>query len=936
MKRLFFAALAVLLACNAFAVPAYPEMIQFTQPGNREITVSIFLRGDEKVHWAESVDGYSLLHGDDGSMMYAMLNEKGDMVASQYMATEIQNRSSEVAAFLKNTPKQLRFSKGQIDDLLKIWEQVEKASVGPKGISDLTGEKKFLVILFAFSDKHFSHTKNEFKNLFNQVNYTAEGRTGSVRDYYHDVSGGLFTLTVDVVGPFTGVYNTAFYGGTDEGAQYFAREAVDSAAAYVDFSDYDNDGDGYIDGLHIIFAGYGEEAGASSDCIWSHKWNIFDAPTYNNTVVNVYSCSPECRGNYGGYITNIGVICHELGHVFGAPDYYDTDYAGSGGEFPGLGKWDIMSSGSWNGNGKTPAQHNPYTKIFIYRWASCDTINAIDSMYILDPAETSNNAFHRVNTATPGDFYLLENRQNIKWDNDIPSHGMIVYHVHRNANGAHVTNHTHPQQIYILSKSTGNDSIPNATPASYGLLNSAYSTYPSTLTNHDSLTNHTAPWFKDWDGHNNSVALYNISESPTTGKIFFTVGNAMPTPISAQAEGIDNQSILVGWTSYGSKKSLVLMNSEENLFGTPDSIYNMGDTIDGGGIVIFSGIGEKKIVSGLERNKRYYFKVFTIINDSTYTDGIETSGTTLDCDSEDWTTENFEDCTMGGLPLCWTGEWAVDSVLGAKALSCQTTGSSSLSVITRPVKMDTVRDAVLGFRLHLSTENNATAEFKVEYRDTPSGEWSIVDNIVWQFGMATWQNIKIHISNFGDNSRFRFTLLSDGNANAAIDDIRIMKGSLIQATSDNNGTISPYGDSVLYDNESIYYVVSPLPGYKLYMLSLDGVKIPKNYMDTIATEVYGYSISGLSGKHHLYAQFTRKTDIQDSEKHNVQIFPNPTKNAINVMTEAGTIVELYNTNGQLLARKKSIDGHSRIDMRDLPKGIYILRCDSVTRKIVKQ
>ena len=178
-------------------------------------------------------------------------------------------------------------------------------------------------------------------------------------------------------------------------------------------------------------------------------------------MVDVYSCSPECQGTSSD-LTTIGVICHELGHVFGAPDYYDTDYEESGGQFPGLGNWDVMSSGSYNNGGKRPAHHNPYTKIYIYKWRDCDTLDGSSTKIVMDPVEEGGKIY-RVNTSTNRDFFLLENRQAVKWDKALPGHGMLVYHVHPAAHGASVHNYQHPQQIYILAKpGNNNESCPNS------------------------------------------------------------------------------------------------------------------------------------------------------------------------------------------------------------------------------------------------------------------------------------------------------------------------------------------------------------------------------------------------------------------------------------------------------------------------------------------
>ena len=84
MKKFFSLALLLIGIHNVFAVPAFPDLIRFQQP-NSEVFVNIYLMGDERVHWAETEDGYSLLHGDDGTLCYAMLNEAGEMVASDLM-----------------------------------------------------------------------------------------------------------------------------------------------------------------------------------------------------------------------------------------------------------------------------------------------------------------------------------------------------------------------------------------------------------------------------------------------------------------------------------------------------------------------------------------------------------------------------------------------------------------------------------------------------------------------------------------------------------------------------------------------------------------------------------------------------------------------------------------------------------------------------------
>ncbi len=929
MKKLFLCTLGLLMwISNVFAVPAFPDLILFRQP-NSEISVSIYLKGDEYVHWAETEDGYSLVHSEDGSFVYAMRDKNGDMVASEFLATEIKDRSGEVVEFLKNTPKHLHFSQKQVDELLKIWKYVENAKTGPKSMTDVLGDKKFLVILFAFSDEGFTYGPMAFKMLFNQVNYSINGAKGSVRDYYNDVSCGLFTLKVDVVGPFVGVENTAYYGNTDWGYQAFAREAVDSAAAYVDFSDYDNDGDGFIDGLHIIFAGHGEEAGASADHIWSHKWNIFDPPVYNNTVIDVYSCSPECKGNIGSNMTSIGVICHELGHVFGAPDYYDTDYEGSGGEYPGLGQWDIMSGGSWNRGGIVPAQHNPYTKVFIYKWATCDTLNNKPGLYSLEPVETANKDIHRINTSTSGDFFLIENRQKIKWDESIPGHGMLVYHIHPNANGANVSNFRHPQQIYILANVNLTDTFPRSAPSSYGSLNNGTATYPGTI-NRDSLTDNSVPWFRPWSKAKNNVPIRFISENTTTGKIYFMLYDTTYNPQHLVAEGLSNHDLALEWEPYGGYKTMIVMRQDNN-FTPPTGVHNVGDTLSDGGIVVYKGNNSSMILGGLESDHTYYFTAYACKSNNIYSSGISTQGKTLECDGAEWLLQDFESVEPGALPPCWLGEWTVDEIMGGKAIFSNGDGPSS--VVTAPVSLDTLHNAVLHFNYMFGEGSNESSLLQLEYRKDINSPWQPIDSLFWHFGMATWNDAYYYLPEFGDYSKLRF--IAQSGSVIGVDNVDIMNGNLVYAFSDENGDILPRGYSIVNEDEDITFTISPLSGFHLSYITVDNRQIDPALYYADENGIITFTLTNTSGQHTVYAAFEHNVSINEGEDRTIAVYPNPTNGIVTVVLPESATITLYSAMGQIIKSIKA-EGTVQIDMSRYVRGVYMLKVENKVLKIVKE
>ncbi|RPH36097.1 M6 family metalloprotease domain-containing protein, partial [bacterium] len=294
-----------------------------------------------------------------------------------------------------------------------------------------SGNFKALAILVKFSDKPAQVSAGFFDTLlFVQ-------RPGSMRDYYKAVSyNNLDIITVDMpssLGWYSVSHTYSYYvnnnygmGSYPKNSQKLVEEVVASANPYVDFSQYDNDGDGYVDALFIIHAGAGAEFTGLSTDVWSHAWATHDVPVVDGVSVLHYSIEPEYWQTAGDM--TIGVYAHELGHAaFGLPDLYDRDYSSEG-----LGRWSLMAGGSWNGpapGGASPALPDAWCHAQM-GFLSPAVITASVNGQSCQAVESTPQAFALwTNGSIGSEYFLVENRQRTGYDSYLPGGGLLVYHV---------------------------------------------------------------------------------------------------------------------------------------------------------------------------------------------------------------------------------------------------------------------------------------------------------------------------------------------------------------------------------------------------------------------------------------------------------------------------------------------------------------------------
>lgn len=300
------------------------------------------------------------------------------------------------------------------------------------------GTKKGLIILVQFTDSKFKsgHDLALYKRIANEVNYSDNNFRGSIKDYFKAQSHGQFELDFDVAGICQLQHPYAYYGkNNSQEDDVKPGEMVAEACLWAhehgtDFSKYDWDGDGEVDQVFVLYAGHGEASYKDANTIWPHM-HYLSASDYGKALsldgvtVDTYACSSELNGD--GDLDGIGTFCHEFSHCMGFPDLYDTSYAG----WFGMGDFDLMCSGSYNGDSKCPAGYSAYEKAEC-GWLTLKDMTNIEqetSIVGVQPMSADGDAYIIKNKGHEDEYYILENRQKTGWDSYLPASGLMITHV---------------------------------------------------------------------------------------------------------------------------------------------------------------------------------------------------------------------------------------------------------------------------------------------------------------------------------------------------------------------------------------------------------------------------------------------------------------------------------------------------------------------------
>ena len=390
---------------------------------------------------------------------------------------------------------------------------------GPNGaLSGKDDGMNVLILLVDFSD-NLALTSPIY---FDSMGFAAD--TFSLKNYYSEVSfGQIDIVTLDYPSstgwqraPETYAYyvdDNYGWGNYPANSQGMVEDVCELVDPFVDFSQYDNDSDGYVDGVNVMFAG---QFDGTPQTIWPHAWSLpGGGVTFDGVKVFSFSVQNEYDDNPGD--KSAAVFCHEFGHVMGLPDLYDYDYDSNG-----IGDWGIMSFGLYNGNSWSPAHFCAWSRIGLGIEAPLNITSA--GYYDVPSVELSGTIYRLWTNGSGGnEYFLVENRRPIGYDAALPGWGILIWHVDDNISGN--DNQWYPGYTsyghYHVALEQADGLWELEQKQSYGDEEDPFPG-PSSQ-NADAFNYWTIPDSRDYSFEDTYVEVSSIPESADTVNVYFSV-----------------------------------------------------------------------------------------------------------------------------------------------------------------------------------------------------------------------------------------------------------------------------------------------------------------------------------------------------------------------------------------------------------------------------
>lgn len=412
--------------------PFFGERFVFRQPDGTEFEVRGW--GDDTYAVFETLSGYTVCREPDtGEYVYAKLDqETGMLIASKLVVGSSAPEQAGLEKHIRETKGAQRAKRSQkiLDEPFSDWrersQRIAKRGFKSAMSAQMTesadsalvsvGQLRGLCIPIEFPDVRATFSQADITAFCNEAGYNGCGNNGSVRDYFHEVSGGRLDYQNIVTPVYRAKHSKEYYIDPKIDFTVRAQELIREAVSYFlaagfDFSRVSTSRRGHALALNVFYAGATDSN--YREGLWPHQSSLEEAYDVGPCTLLDYQITNT------GAALKLGTFCHENGHlVCGFPDLYDT-----GRDSKGVGAYCLMGTGGVI-NEFNPVHPCAYLK-FMAGWNG--TLSALTDGRAED-LRYGENAF-LFHTRSDDEYLMLEHRSAAGRDLSLPSSGLAIWHV---------------------------------------------------------------------------------------------------------------------------------------------------------------------------------------------------------------------------------------------------------------------------------------------------------------------------------------------------------------------------------------------------------------------------------------------------------------------------------------------------------------------------
>lgn len=431
------------ILCSVFCItggPAFAAYLEnvpvtLTQPDGT--VIECLATGDEYYNWVHDKDGYTIVQNPTtGYYCYAIL-QGDELVASQYIVGKTNPLNTSLMPYVNISTEKISI---QRESIMQNMQKKAPQSAARSTNEPCVGTLNNIVVYIRFKDQtEFPAEQTKYTSMFNS-------ETGnSMKNYFREISYKKLTINSHFYPTNNGSTILSYLDSHDR--NYYCSYSANNETGYKNESEreerehdllakainyiknqiptslnLDCNNDGYVDNICFIVKG---AAIGRSSLLWPHQWSLYTkAITLNGKQVSDYNFQLE------EYLkdSNNAVLCHEMGHTFGAPDLYHPNHDA----YP-VGRWDIMAHHT-----NTPQYMGAYLKYKYTKWISDMPSITEPGIYTLNPLSVATNNCYKIPLDGTTEYLVLEYRQRggtFETSINRISNGLLIYRINEKYNG---------------------------------------------------------------------------------------------------------------------------------------------------------------------------------------------------------------------------------------------------------------------------------------------------------------------------------------------------------------------------------------------------------------------------------------------------------------------------------------------------------------------